>query len=72
MAVERRATCGHWYARFRVNGKRVCVALETPVEGVPGSPEFEESRKRAREEETALRGSVERRDAEFHRRMAAA
>lgn len=70
MAVERRATSGFWYARWWVNGQRVCRRLDARVAGVPGSAEFEASRAEAKAEEKRLRGAAAMREASFHRRMA--
>ena len=72
MAVERRATCGHWYARFMVNGKRVCVALETPVVGKPGTEEYRKSLEAAKAEESRMKARPIRGDAAYHRAIAAA
>ena len=72
MALERRKTSGYWYARFTVVGRRVCVRLETKVQGSPGSQKFMESELAAREEEGRLRGLATKGDADFHRKMAEA
>lgn len=72
MAVESRKSSGFWYARFVVNGKRVCVPLESRVTGVPGSAEYEDSRRAAQAEERRLRGAGVRGDAAYHRRVAEA
>lgn len=72
MAVESRKSSGFWYARFMVNGKRVCVPLESRVTGVPGSAEYEASRRAAQAEERRLRGAGVRGDAAYHRRLAEA
>lgn len=70
MAVETRAHSAWWYARWMVNGKRVCRRLECRVEGEPGSAAYEASREAAKAEEDVLRGALAHRDAAFHRRMA--
>lgn len=72
MALERRATSGFWYARFPVRGRRVCRRLDVKVEGSPGEPAFEASRKAAKALEAVLRGEAEQRDATWHRRVARA
>lgn len=72
MAVESRKSSGFWYARFVLNGKRVCVPLEARVKGWPGTAEYEASRQEAKAEESRLRAVGVRGDAAYHRAVAEA
>lgn len=70
MAVEYRKTCRFWYARFKVNGKRICFPLDVEVKGAPGSQEFIDSMVAAKEAEGRYKAMPMRGDAAYHQKVA--